>query len=78
MCLNRMSRIFVLYCRGPTVAGGDPLPAEPLSGGDGHLQAPAAREPRRPRAQRVRRHVLLQARLLRRLPRNPRRLPSGP
>mmetsp|Transcript_25394 Transcript_25394/g.51603 ORF Transcript_25394/g.51603 Transcript_25394/m.51603 type:complete len:224 (+) Transcript_25394:463-1134(+) len=55
----------------------NPLPAQPLPGGDGHLQAATAREPRLYRPQRLRRALLLQARLLRRLTRDPRRLPAG-
>mmetsp|Transcript_41332 Transcript_41332/g.64576 ORF Transcript_41332/g.64576 Transcript_41332/m.64576 type:complete len:209 (+) Transcript_41332:327-953(+) len=63
--------------RGPALAGGHPLPALAFPGGDGHLQAAAAGEPGRPGPERVRGHVLLQAGLLRRLPRDPGRLHPG-
>jgi hypothetical protein len=45
--------------------------------GDGHLQAPAAGQPRRPGFERLCGHVLLQAGLLRCLARDPGGLPPG-
>lgn len=45
--------------------------------GDGHLQTAVAGEPRRPGLERIRGHVLLQARLLRRVAGDSRRVPAG-
>ena len=60
------SKIYPALHGGPAFAGVYPLPAQPLSGGHGYIQAPAAGEPRALGAERVCRAVLLQAGLLRR------------
>mmetsp|Transcript_3687 Transcript_3687/g.11641 ORF Transcript_3687/g.11641 Transcript_3687/m.11641 type:complete len:514 (+) Transcript_3687:243-1784(+) len=64
--------------RGPAVTRRDPLLPEPLPGGDRHLQAHPHAVARIPRTQRLRRAVLLQARLLRRVQRGAQRVPAGP